>query len=326
MKFKPSRLVPFRATAVTLALAATLGLNPARAATTDLDGDGIANRIDPDVDGDGILNGADRNVDGGVCKSGPFKGQYVGDRLKNGSAGEKDIDDDGLDDDSKREKDIDGDGLPDDSDDENDIDGDGRDDDSDREKDIDGDGRDDDSKGEKDIDGDGRKDDVDDDIDGDGEDNGDDDDCDGDGEDADQDDNDDGDDLDDDLDDDDNGDGYDDDDLAEIKTPLTATASAPAGSLVTMKVTQYPTGGIELEFEGRNLAAGNYDVVVNGQVIGQLSMEDDDGETEGEVEFETLPDDDDVVPLPFDPIGKSVTIVQGAITYFTGTVPTPALP
>lgn len=296
MKLKSHRFLPWRAGAATLALAAALTLDPALAATPDLDRDGIANRLDSDVDGDGIPNVADRNVDGGKCRKGPLKGKYVGDRLSNGSSGEKDIDDDGLADDSRREND------------------------------IDGDRRNDDARNEKDIDGDGRRDREDDDIDGDDIDNADDDDCDGDGKGRGRDDDDDGDELDDDDDDDDNGDGFDDDDLAETEVPLKATASAPAGSRVRVKVKQLPNGNIELEFDGRNLAEGDYDVVVNGQVLGQLSMEDDDGRTEGEVEFKSNADDDDENPLPFNPIGLPIEIVQGAVTFFTGTVPTPPAP
>ena len=139
---------------MTAAFAAAFGVSPAMAASQpDLDGDGISNLVDPDVDGDGILNGDDRNVDGGVCKSGPFKGKYVGDRLKNDDPNEKDIDADTLNDDSNAERDIDGDGLKDNGGREKDIDGDGRRDDADAEVDIDGDGT---VNGEDDdMDGDG---------------------------------------------------------------------------------------------------------------------------------------------------------------------------
>jgi heat shock protein beta len=117
----------------------------------DLDGDGIPNRLDIDVDGDGILNQFDRNVDGGFCRTGEFKGKYVGDRLPNGYPRERDIDDDGLLDTSLAEKDIDGDGLADDSFLELDIDGDGIPNYLDR--DMDGDGVD--NVPDDDQDGDG---------------------------------------------------------------------------------------------------------------------------------------------------------------------------
>lgn len=314
--------LPKRAVAASVALTAALSFTPANASPTDLDGDGISNRVDPDVDGDGVLNGADRNVDGGICKKGPFKGKYVGDRLRNDDSSEKDIDGDGLRDHRKLELDIDGDRRKDDSAKEGDIDGDGRDDDSAKEGNIDGDDYGDESKDEKDIDGDGILDSKDDDIDGDDIDNADDDDCDGDGKGRDRDDDDDGDNIDDVEDDDDDNDGFDDDEVSEIEVGLTPTAEAPTGSRVRVEIKSFPGDQIELDLKGRGLAAGSYDVVVNGVVLGQLVMEEDDDRTEGEVEFETNPDDDDdELALPFNPAGLPVSIVKDGITYFSGTVP-----
>jgi hypothetical protein len=78
------------------------------------------------VDNDGVPNGADLNIDGGIAKSGPLKGQYIGDRIANDNAAELDMDADGLLDNAASETDIDGDGLADNSKLELDIDGDGR--------------------------------------------------------------------------------------------------------------------------------------------------------------------------------------------------------
>ena len=192
-----------------------------------------------------------------------------------------------------------------------------------RETDIDGDGLPDDSISENDIDGDGDSDDSDDDIDGDGKSNGSDDDCDGDNKGRSKDRDDDGDGDDDDDDDDDDNDGYSDDDENEVEVSLSATVDAPEDSRVRAKVKQYTNGKIELEFDGRGLAAGDYDVVIDGQVLGVLSMIDDKGRTEGEVEFETDPNKEDELPLPFNPFGLPVLIVKSGTTYFSGTVPTP---
>ncbi len=294
MKTIPSSLLSGRITFITIALAATMSLGQASASQKDLDGDGIINRLDPDIDGDGILNGADRNVDGGICRKGPLKGKYVGDRLKN---------------DDFSEKDIDADGLPDDSD---------------SELDIDGDGRKDDAAGEKDIDGDGRSNMTDDDIDGDGKRNGNDDDCDGDSKGRAKDGDDDADGIDDSNDADDDNDGLSDDDENEVEIPLSASADAPSGSRVRAKVKLSPGGKIELEFDARNLAAGDYDVVVDGQTLGTLSLIADKDRTEGEVHFETNPNKAGELPLPFNPFGLPVLIVGNGITYFSGTVPTPS--
>ncbi len=182
--------------------------------------------------------------------------------------------------------------------------------------------RNDDSR-EKDIDGDGRSDKTDDDIDGDGKRNGKDDDCDGDGKGRSRDRDDDGDDKDDDDDSDDDNDGIGDDDESEVEIPLTATVDAPSGSRVRVKVKQYPGGKIELEFDGRGLAAGDYDVIVGGTNLGMLTMVDDNDRTEGEVHFETNPNKPDELPLPFNPFGLPVLIVDSGVTYFSGTVPTP---
>ena len=131
----------------------------------DLDKDGIPNLSDTDIDNDGILNGDDRNVDGGLCIAGPLTGRYIGDRLSNHDAREKDIDDDGLLDHAINELDIDGDGLVDSDSSEVDIDGDGLPDSSPHELNTDGDDHSD--RVDLDDDGDGVRDGDDDDDDGD---------------------------------------------------------------------------------------------------------------------------------------------------------------
>lgn len=335
-----------------LALATTP--TSARAAAPDLDGDGIPNVVDPDIDNDGIPNALDKNIDGGVAKTGPHAGRYIGDRLDNDNPAEKDIDDDGLPDDSLGERDTDGDGKIDDNsletdidgdrrdDDastEMDIDGDGRDDDDDSEDDIDGDSLDDDDHSEDDIDGDDRSDDDDEDIDGDHRDNGDgsEDDTDGDGRgdsDADED-NDDGDSAGDRDDSDDDNDGTSDeddsdhrqeDDEREIEVSLTAQPAAPERSRSRVKIQRMATGKVEFEIDARDLPEGDYEVVVNGVVLGSLKLVADDDETEGEQEFETNPNDDEELPLPFDPSGLPVELRQAGVVYFAGTVPTPPPP
>lgn len=176
---------------------------------------------------------------------------------------------------------------------------------------------------EKDIDGDGRPDKTDDDIDGDGKLNGSDDDCDGDGKGRSRDRDDDGDGIDDSNDDDDDNDGLSDDDENEVEVRLTPTGQAPPGSRARAKVKLLPSGKIEFEVDGRGLAAGDYDVVVNGQVLGVLPMIEEKGRTEGEVHFETNPNKADELPLPFNPFGLPVEIVKDGVTYFSGKVPTP---
>jgi len=141
-------------------LVSTTSALKAQTAANDLDRDGIPNISDTDVDNDGILNGSDLNIDGGAAKSGPLKGQYIGDRIANDDAAELDMDADGLLDNAANETDIDGDGLADNAALELDIDADGRADTAATETDIDGDGLADNSVNETDIDGDGLADDA----------------------------------------------------------------------------------------------------------------------------------------------------------------------
>ena len=136
-------------------LVSTTSSLKAQTAVNDLDRDGIPNISDTDVDNDGILNGSDSNIDGGVAKSGPLKGQYIGDRIANDNAAELDMDADGLLDNAANERDIDGDGLADNAALELDIDADGRADTAATETDIDGDSVLDNAVAEQDIDGDG---------------------------------------------------------------------------------------------------------------------------------------------------------------------------
>jgi hypothetical protein len=148
-----NRKIASQILALGLAVGTTQSLK-AQTAANDLDRDGIPNISDTDVDNDGILNGSDSNIDGGVAKSGPLKGQYIGDRIANDNAAELDMDADGLLDNAANESDIDGDRLADNSKLELDIDADGRLDTATNEMNIDGDGLADNAANETDIDGD----------------------------------------------------------------------------------------------------------------------------------------------------------------------------
>lgn len=238
--------------------------------------------------------------------------------LGHAAASPKDLDEDSIS--NRADRDVDGDGIPNRKD--GNVDGGVCKEGALKGKYVGDKLRNDDPK-EKDIDGDGISDRVDDDIDGDAIRNGKDDDCDGDRKGRSRDKDDDGDGVDDSKDSDDDNDGFTDDDENEVEVGLAATSSAPSGSRVRAKVKQSLSGEIELEFDGRGLAAGVYDIVVKGQLLGTLAMEEDDGRTEGETEFETTPDNSGELPLPFTPFGLPVLIVKSGTTYFTGIVPTP---
>jgi hypothetical protein len=188
------------------------------------------------------------------------------------------------------------------------------------EDDIDGDSVND--LNDDDIDGDhrGNSADLDDDTDGDGRANPDDrDDSDGDNL-ANRDDDDD--DNDGDTDEDD-ADHHGEDDEIEIQTALSPTVHAPNGSRSRVKLQRMATGKIEMVLDGRDIGPGVYDVILDGQVIGQLEMQGDEEESEGEVEFETNANGDDEFNLTVDPIGLPIELAKDGLVYFTGVVPTP---
>ncbi len=316
----------------------------------DLDGDGIPNLVDPDIDNDGIPNAFDKNIDGGISKSGPFADQYIGDRSDNDSPSELDIDEDGLPDDSLAEKDIDGDGKLNDAADEDDIDGDGRADDNSAERDIDGDGRDDDSAMEDDIDGDGRDDDdaleldidsdgkpdlTDDDIDGDGRQNDDLAETDGDGDGRRNDDasesDEDGDGLADVSDDDDNNNGVHDiddsnhhpeDGEGEIQLELTAQPAAPVESSVKITLQHFGTGSAKFVVDARDLAVGDYQLLVAGVLRGTLEVVQESNKTQGILVFKSSDSGSGNLLLDFPVAEQAVELSQGGISYFSGTAPT----
>lgn len=268
----------------------------ATADAPDLDGDGIPNIVDPDVDGDGIPNALDKNIDGGIAKDGPYKGQYIGDHLDNDNPAEKDIDGDTLADDSLGETDIDGDGLADDDPLETDTDGDGRLNKDPSERDMDGDGRLNDDPDEDDQDGDGDDDRSDDDDDNDG------------------------------VADEDDLDHHPDEDEMEVEQDLTPSASAPAESEAKVEVQRLGTGKSVLEFEAQGLPAGSYEIVIGGVVRGPLVLTGSGDETEGESKFESDPNEPDELLLDFDAFGEPVSLQQGAVVFFSGTIPTPPPP
>ena len=321
-----------------------------RAATSapDLDGDGIPNIVDPDVDGDGIPNALDDNVDGGIAKSGPYKGQYLGDHVNNDNPAENDIDSDNLADDSLGETDIDGDSKTDNdplemdedgdrrldsSPDELDIDGDGRMDDANNEDDIDGDSLDDDDIVEADIDGDNSTDTLDGDIDGDSRSNNavDEEDVDGDGRLNGDDDDNDGDGYKNRDDDDDNNDGLKDEDDDDhdnevdeerLRDDLTLTTAALSNSEASVSIQRMATGTITLKIEAGDCNPATYEIVIGGITRGTLVTAGKAGKASGERKFRTG-GSGEYLPINFDVIGQPISIKYNGVDYYTGIIPTP---
>ncbi|MDB6069274.1 MAG: hypothetical protein JWL81_445, partial [Verrucomicrobiales bacterium] len=214
-----------------------------------------------------------------------------GDGRNNDASSEDDIDGDGFSDDDDSEMDIDGDSRSDD--DDMDIDGDNRSNGDAAENDTDGDDKSDGAVTEMNDDGDskGNRDDMDDDNDGDS--------------------------------DEDDADHRQEDDEMEVEVNLSRQAAAPSGSRVQVKIQKMASGKVQFALDARDLPAGSYSVVIDGAPIGNLVMILDGNRTEGEQEWETNPNKSNELPLTFDIIGKSIGIISGGTTYFTGTVPTP---
>ncbi len=323
-------------TGAALAVLALLLQGPLHAAGTapDLDGDGIPNIVDPDIDNDGFPNALDDNIDGGIARSGPFIGKYLGDHLDNANPAEKDIDGDELSDGSLAERDIDGDGKADDASSELDIDGDGREDDAAAEKDIDGDGRNDDMLDEDDIDGDGYDDDdaAEMDSDGDGRNNGDlaENDHDGDGIQDDLDDDRDGDGRSDIEDDDDNNDGISDNDDGSPDRPgeqkltnqLTRTNAAPSNASARAQIHLRSSGTARFAVKAEHFTPGSYAVLVGTVPRGSITI--GSGDSDGQLAFDTHPDDPGELLLDFNPAGLTVSILSGSAEWFQGSAPTPS--
>jgi hypothetical protein len=120
----------------------------------------------------------------------------------------------------------------------------------------------------------------------------------------------------DDDDEDDRGDGPpdDDDSVTEISTALTNAGVYPDGSAEA----EYEARGERAEFsvEVEDVPAGSYALLVGGVERGIIDVFEDDGDTGGEIEFETPADPDDEL-LDFDPRGQAVEILEGETLLFS---------
>lgn len=82
----------------------------------------------------------------------------------------------------------------------------------------------------------------------------------------------------------------------------------------------------DFQVEAEDVPVGTYEVWVGGVLRGTLDVADDGlGKIEGEIEFDTDPDEPGEVLLDFDPVGQTVEVRQGGVTYLATTVgdPTP---
>jgi hypothetical protein len=104
---------------------------------------------------------------------------------------------------------------------------------------------------------------------------------------------------------------------AETKLPLFNAGVFPAGSGdAEFKVRDDCEQDFDVEIE--DVPVGNYDVYVDGAFKGVLTVVNLGGDVEGELEFGTG-DDLDELPLDFDPSGALIEVKQGATVVFSRT-------
>lgn len=112
---------------------------------------------------------------------------------------------------------------------------------------------------------------------------------------------------------------------SEATTPLTNLGVDPDGHGDTrVRVKDDCDRDFQVEIE--DVDVGAYEVVVGGIVRGTLTVIDVDGETEGELEFDTDADEPGELPLDFDPVGQTVEVRQGATVFFSNVVGAPGGP
>lgn len=99
----------------------------------------------------------------------------------------------------------------------------------------------------------------------------------------------------------------------EVTQPLFAQAGAVGSVQATFR--RRDGGELKLKLKARGLPVGDYEVVVGNQVRGTLSMLADDGGTEGEIEFETVPEAGSLA-LNFAVEGAEIAIRQGGVILF----------
>ncbi len=78
----------------------------------------------------------------------------------------------------------------------------------------------------------------------------------------------------------------------------------------------------DFRVEIEDLPLGDYDLRIDGTVRGTITVVDIGGEHEGQIEFDTDPDDPGELPLVFDPRGALIEVEQGATVYLSRVFPT----
>lgn len=96
---------------------------------------------------------------------------------------------------------------------------------------------------------------------------------------------------------------------------ITATALAGSGhASAKLRLDERARKHFSVEVE--DVPAGAYDLFVDGTNVGAITVAAVSGETKGEIEFTNGDDDSSELPLTFDPLGKTLSIRQGADVFF----------
>ena len=98
------------------------------------------------------------------------------------------------------------------------------------------------------------------------------------------------------------------------RVPIASTGADPDGSAsATLRIDDRARKHFSVEVE--DVPAGAYDLAVDGSTVGTIQVVAVADRTKGEIEF-TADDNGIEIPLTFDPVGKTLTIRQGATTFF----------
>lgn len=104
---------------------------------------------------------------------------------------------------------------------------------------------------------------------------------------------------------------------SETEEPVASTGADPDGD-ATARFRTRDDCEQDFKVEIEDVPLGSYDLRVDGVLRGTITVIDNAGDIEGEIEFDTDPDGG-ALPLGFDPNGKLIEVAQGATVFFSDT-------
>lgn len=104
---------------------------------------------------------------------------------------------------------------------------------------------------------------------------------------------------------------------SELEEPIASTGVDPdADGSARFRTRDDCEQDFQVEIE--DVPLGSYELRVDGVLRGTITVVDNAGDIEGEIEFDTDPDGS-ALPLDFDPNGKLIEVAQGATVFFSDT-------